>query len=416
MAVNLLELTKAYITKGIGLEISALSQESTSDVQVAMLGALPGLIGGIMNKASTLGGVHELIGLINLNNEEYVLNGLDSILADPARSKEFISNGLSLLPILLDLDLKTVTDSISSSSGIKTYSVSTILSICAPIVLSVVAKHARVTGSKSIEPVRLTTLLAEQKEYIEPYLPADLRDLWNFKELEDLNKSLIRNPLSEKELEGKPTSRLTKAVLWVFAALLIAAAVWGYKNLNKEEETVVVEDFPVQVDSAKKPGTNKEAVQTDLGPFVQRELPKNIVLNIPEKGVESKLINFIQDSTLVIDKDTWFDFDRITFETNSTNLGKESLEQIDNIAKILRAYPNVNLKIGGYTDNTGDAAKNLSLSKSRADAVKQGIVSKNIKATRIQSEGYGMEHPVADNETEEGRALNRRIAVNVTRR
>jgi OOP family OmpA-OmpF porin len=416
MAVNLLELTKAYITKEIGLEISALSQESTSDVQVAMLGALPGLIGGIMNKASTSGGVHELIGLINLNNEEYVLNGLDSILADPSRSKEFISNGLSLLPILLDLDLKTVTDSISSSSGIKTYSVSTILSICAPIVLSVVAKYARVKGAKSIEPVRLTTLLAEQKDYIEPYLPADLRDLWNFKELEDLNKSLIRNPLSEKELEGRPTSRLTKVVLWVFALLLIGAAVWGYKNLNKEEETVVVEDFPVQVDSAKKPRNNKEAVQTDLGPFVQRELPKNIVLNIPEKGVESKLITFIQDSTLAIDKETWFDFDRITFETNATSLSKESLEQIDNIAKILRAYPNVNLKIGGYTDNTGDAAKNLSLSKARADAVKQGIVSKNIKATRIQSEGYGMEHPVADNETEEGRAQNRRIAVNVTRR
>jgi len=413
MAVNLLELTKECITKEVGLKISDLTQESTSDVQVAMLGALPGLIGGIMNKASTSSGIHELIGLINLNNEDYVLNGLGGILEDPLRSKEFISNGLSLLPILLDLDLKTVTDSVASSSGIKSYSVSTILSICAPIVLSIVARYVKVKGAKSVEPVRLTNLLVEQKDYISKYLPADLHVLWDFKELENLNKSLIRNPLSETELEGKPASKGTKAILWILVALLLAGIVWGYKKFNKEQETVVVEDIPVPIDKAGSAGSAKQNV---LGEFVIKQLPKDIELNIPQNGTESKLIKFIEDSTLAINKDIWFDFDRITFETNAAKLSQKSLEQIDNIAKILRAYPNVNIKIGGYTDDTGDAAANLTLSKSRADAVKQGIVSKNIKVSRIQSEGYGKEHPVASNDTEEGRTQNRRIAINVTRR
>lgn len=413
MAVNLLELTKGYITKEVGLKISDLTQESTSDVQIAMLGALPGLIGGIMNKASTVGGVHELIGLINLNNEDYVLNGLGAILGDESRSREFISNGLSLLPILLDLDLKTVTDSISSSSGIKSYSVSTILSICAPIVLSVVAKNAKVNGVKSVEPVRLTTLLVEQKEFIIKYLPKDLNSLWNFKELDDLNKSLIRNPLSESELEGKPTSVGAKIFYWILFLLLLGGAFYGYKKLTKEEETVVVEDVPGSADSVNR---SKGSPQIGLGKFVPKQLPKDIILNVPENGIESKLINFIEDSSQVVDKNIWFDFDRITFGTNAANLSNESLEQIDNIAKILRAFPNVNVKIGGYTDNTGDAATNLSLSKSRADAVKRGIVNKGIKATRIFSEGYGIEHPAADNGTEEGRAKNRRIAVNLTRK
>ncbi|MBE9461137.1 OmpA family protein [Dyadobacter subterraneus] len=413
MAVNLLELTKGYITKEVGLKISDLTQESTSDVQIAMLGALPGLIGGIMNKASTVGGVHELIGLINLNNEDYVLNGLGSILGDESRSKEFISNGLSLLPILLDLDLKTVTDSISSSSGIKSYSVSTILSICAPIVLSVVAKYAKVKGVKSVEPVRLTSLLVEQKEFMVKFLPKDLNTLWNFKELEDLNKSLIRNPLSESELEGKPLSRGMKIFYWILFLLILGGAFYGYKKLTKEEETVVVEDFPVGADSV---GNSKGTSKKTLGQFVTRQLPKDISLNIPENGIEAKLANFIADSSVVVDKDIWFDFDRVTFEPSAANLSQESMEQIDNIAKILRAYPNVNIKIGGYTDNTGDAATNLSLSKSRADAVRRGIVNKGIKATRISSEGYGIEHPVADNNTEEGRAQNRRIAINVTRK
>ncbi|GLU51896.1 OmpA family protein [Dyadobacter frigoris] len=413
MAVNLLELTKVCITKEVGLKISDLTQESTGDVQVAMLGALPGLIGGIMNKASTSGGVHELIGLINLNNEDYVLNGLGGILGDESRSKEFISNGLSLLPILLDLDLKTVTDSISSSSGIKSYSVSTILSICAPIVLSVVAKYAKVKGVKSVEPVRLTSLLVEQKEFMFKFLPKDLNTLWNFKDLEDLNKNLIRKPLSESELEGKPVSVRAKIVYWILALLILGVAFWGYKRLTKEEETVVVEDFPVGADSV---GHSKGRTPNSLGNFVTKQLPKDIRLNIPENGIESKLVSFVQDSSQAIDKNVWFDFDRIIFEPNVANLSKESLEQIDNISKIMRAYPNVNVKIGGYTDNSGDAATNLSLSKSRADAVKRGIVNKGIKATRISSEGYGIEHPVAGNDTEEGRAQNRRISINITRK
>lgn len=411
MAVNLLELTKGYITKEVGLRIAHLTQESTGDVQVAMLGALPGLIGGIMNKASTLGGVHELIGLINLNNEDFVLNGLGEILSDPLKSKEFISNGLSLLPILLDLDLKTVTDSIATSSGIKSYSVSTILSISAPIVLSVVAKYAKTKGAKSVEPVKLATLLSDQKENIIKFLPKDLTSLWDFKDLDELSKNLIRKPLTEKELEGKPVSRATKIAYWVIAALILVGAVWGYKKLNKEEETVVVEDLPIDGQ-----GDSLKSDKKGLGAFVTRDLPKDISLSIPQNGIEAKLISFIQDSSVVVDKSIWFDFDRVTFEPNMNNLTPESVEQVNNIAEIMRAYPNVNIKIGGYTDNTGDAATNLTLSKSRADAVKRGITAKDIKSSRISSEGYGIEHPVATNDTEEGRAQNRRIAINVTRK
>lgn len=411
MAVNLLELTKGYITKEVGLSIAILTGENTSDVQIALLGALPGLIGGTMNTASTSGGVYELIGLMNLNNENYVLNNLPENLGDPAKARDFIANGLSMLPILLDLDLKAVIESIAASSGLKSTSVSNILSISAPIVLSVIGKQVK---NKSIEPLSLTTLLLGQKDYIHKVLPPDLSDVWDFKGLEELNKSLQRNPLSEHQLENKPVSGTTKIMYLILALLLVGAAVWGYKKINKEEETVVVEDFPT--DSSSIQGKPSGAVEKNPGQKVTIQLPKDITLEVPDNGTEAKLIRFLQDSSAVVDKNYWIDFDQITFEPNLAELDDDSEAQIENIANIMRAYPMVNIKIGGYTDNTGDATTNLMLSKSRADAVKKGIAKKDIKITRIQAEGFGIEHPVASNDTEEGRVQNRRIAINVTRK
>ena len=90
--------------------------------------------------------------------------------------------------------------------------------------------------------------------------------------------------------------------------------------------------------------------------------------------------------------------------------------QLGNIAAVMNAYPNVELNIGGYTDNTGNEDSNLTLSKQRANAAMAGIVSHGAAATRLGSDGYGEDHPVGDNATEEGRSKNRRIDVHVTQK
>jgi outer membrane protein OmpA-like peptidoglycan-associated protein len=152
----------------------------------------------------------------------------------------------------------------------------------------------------------------------------------------------------------------------------------------------------------------------DLGAFKAVELPGAVTLNLPEAGIESKLLAFITDATRVVDKTTWFDFDRILFDTSAASLRPESNEQIDNIAKILVAYPNVALKIGGYTDNTGALELNQKLSAERAQAVMNALIARGIDATRLASEGYGPENPIADNATAEGREKNRRVSVRVS--
>jgi outer membrane protein OmpA-like peptidoglycan-associated protein len=83
-----------------------------------------------------------------------------------------------------------------------------------------------------------------------------------------------------------------------------------------------------------------------LGKPIKLSLPGGIEINIPEKGVEARLVNFIQDKNKGIDKTTWFDFDRILFETGSSKLNPASQIQINNITSILKAFPQVNIKGG----------------------------------------------------------------------
>jgi len=152
----------------------------------------------------------------------------------------------------------------------------------------------------------------------------------------------------------------------------------------------------------------------DLGVFAPRLLGNGASLNLPERGVENRVLAFIDDAGQTVDQETWFDFDRILFDTGTSTLRAESDEQINNLQAILNAYPNVTFKIGGYTDNTGPADVNLMVSNDRAAAVVAALVGKGIDPARLSSEGYGDQFPVADNSTEEGRQLNRRVSLRVT--
>lgn len=102
--------------------------------------------------------------------------------------------------------------------------------------------------------------------------------------------------------------------------------------------------------------------------------------------------------------DVLFDFDKATLKPG----GKRA---VGKLAEFLNEYPKRNVMIEGYTDSSGPASYNKTLSLRRADAVKQNLLDRNIKASRIQIRGYGEKYPVASNSTEAGRQRNRRVEV-----
>jgi outer membrane protein OmpA-like peptidoglycan-associated protein len=99
----------------------------------------------------------------------------------------------------------------------------------------------------------------------------------------------------------------------------------------------------------------------------------------------------------------------VTFDHRRTTLSEESKELLDEAAAILRRYPEVNMRIEGYTDNIGSPDFNRLLSEHRANAELDYLVQHGVDATRLVTVGRGAENPIASNATPSGRALNRRI-------
>ncbi len=106
----------------------------------------------------------------------------------------------------------------------------------------------------------------------------------------------------------------------------------------------------------------------------------------------------------------------IFFDVNKYELKPESTTELDKLVTLLKENPTIKIEISGHTDNVGQAADNLRLSNNRAESVVKYLVTKGIEKERLSSKGFGAEQPVADNETEAGKAKNRRTELKVISR
>lgn len=102
---------------------------------------------------------------------------------------------------------------------------------------------------------------------------------------------------------------------------------------------------------------------------------------------------------------------QINFNTGSAEILPSSYGLLNQIFS--EAVSSQGLKVGvyGHTDNTGDPAKNQTLSEARAESVKNWLLKKGLPAEQIESKGYGDQQPIADNETTAGKAKNRRVEI-----
>jgi outer membrane protein OmpA-like peptidoglycan-associated protein len=99
----------------------------------------------------------------------------------------------------------------------------------------------------------------------------------------------------------------------------------------------------------------------------------------------------------------------ILFDTGKATLQPASDEPLSQVLQMLQQDDSLKVLIEGHTDNLGAPAANQALSEKRAQAVRDWLIAKGIAANRLAAKGYGASKPVADNNTDEGRAKNRRV-------
>ena len=155
----------------------------------------------------------------------------------------------------------------------------------------------------------------------------------------------------------------------------------------------------------------------DTGTPIVLRLADGTTQKVGANSTENRLYTFLASPAIQVDSVNrtkgWINFDRINFETGKAMLTPESALQLGNIASILATFPQAVVKIGGYTDSTGDALANFQLSEDRARAAMRTLISMGVSADRLQAKGYGPKYFVKPNNTPTGRALNRRVSIRV---
>ena len=119
------------------------------------------------------------------------------------------------------------------------------------------------------------------------------------------------------------------------------------------------------------------------------------------------------DPITKIEKGLVFKFKNVNFNTATADLTPVSLEILDMVSKILSENKNLKIDVSGHTDNVGKPKANLDLSKRRAKAVMDYLLSKGALPSQMRSFGYGQTKPITTNSTVEGKAENRRVEFKV---
>ncbi len=158
-------------------------------------------------------------------------------------------------------------------------------------------------------------------------------------------------------------------------------------------ETVIVEPEPIE--------------EPEPDPILEPEPVEIIEVPEPDEPTEEEQVEIIDRIS--------FRAQNIQFEISSAVIKTTSYEDLDDIVAIMNRYPTSRFTVYGYTDNTGSAAFNLQLSKDRARSVANYLIGKGVDPARLIVDGFGIENPIATNDTPEGRTRNRRVEIKLIR-
>jgi OOP family OmpA-OmpF porin len=365
-AESMLGLTQNFLSPDIVNKFSSAIGESTEKTQKAIKSVVPALLLGIVDKGKTPDGAKNIVNLAQKDGLE------DDNSIQDFNDQNILSKGNDAVEGIFGNNLENVVSKLEHSTGMQSSGIKKMLGMAAPLVMGFIGKKIKNDGLSSSG---LMGFLGQQKFTLTKLVP----------------DGLIGRQTSERVLEKQIRSPWITITLF---ALAVLAALWWYTGRQTAESL------------STTPGSVVTASMNDVGevtPLAEPSLSPNV----------DEITAFIQSGSAVVPQT--FSFSNLNFNTGTAALMAGSEIEIDLLAKVMTDFPQMQARIEGHTDNTGLEATNRELSAERANTLKQQLVARGIESGRIEIAGLGSGSPIVTNNTEEGRALNRRIEFVLTK-
>ena len=435
MSLNLIQQAKDLFSGETIDQASSYFGETSSAISSAVAAIVPTIFSGLISKTENPADAEMVANLATnaSNNGSEMANNISGLAGDSAV-------GSSVIATIFGNAGSGIANSIAKFAGIKTDTANSLMGMISTTVLSFLGRHME---SNKMDANGLSNLLGSQRQNVAATMPAGLNLSPMLGEAPAVSATTAAHMGADRVTEsGTATDPKYAAdvdiddagngLKWLIPVLLLAllsaGALYYFKGCNnkvqngahQDENAMHAEANHAENDSTHNAIMGNSMVDADgnyiynVGDTTEIKLPNGAAaLRVGQNSTEAKLLRFLQSNEAVdTAKGNWFDFTNVYFNSGKATITDASLAQLTNMAAIAKAYPKAQFKIGGYTDNTGDEAANISLSKSRAATVAAKL--KALGATNIiSSDGYGPQFAIGDNATEEGKAQNRRVSVNV---
>lgn len=355
---NMLSVSQSFFSPDIVQKISDFIGQSADKTKVGLKSVIPELMTGIVDKGSTPEGAAKLVDMVNTHNYEAT--------SKPDENK--INEGNEVVNNIFGSNLNNIVSKLGATTGLNSGSITKMLGLIAPVFMGVLGSKVK---NEKLGAPGLMNFLSQQKNVLSSFSAgaAGVTGMAS-KSPEALQQNFVKE------------SSWTKVAL--AALIFLGLLFWWMGSHNKVAVPVVTSTTPVQQQNAQTVSIPLSELNAFMMLGAAANLPKH------------------------------FRFEKLTFATGTTSLAPGAEEELDRIAIAMTQYPQAKARLEGFTDNVGQAEVNKELSAQRALAVKAQLVSRGVDENRIQAVGMGSENPVADNTTEQGRALNRRIEFVVT--
>jgi OmpA-OmpF porin, OOP family len=344
-------------------------------VRRGMESSIAAVLSGLAAKSDDPGALQTIIDMVPTTGGQAYWSQLANSVSDPNSS--LMAAGRRILQALFGSGENAVTSGISRASNLSPSAVTTLLTMAGPIVVSFIAKNLH-DGEMTMDSLRAA--LQRESASIRNALPIGLSEpFWPAAATATTISPIVAQSVRREEGNN-----------WLLPVLVAGAVGLGLIWLFGH---------------ARRPTGEASRVASPAG----CALPATVSLQ--RYGLASRFLTFMQNQPTAT---TGLNADQLSFDTGSAQLRPEAQAQLGDLAAVLKSCPNVRVKIIGHTDNVGNAAANLRLSRDRANTVVSRLESKGISADRLVAEGVGDQDPIADNATPKGRAKNRRVTLLVT--